>query len=447
MPMKLAVAYIMVTLLLHMIGPWIYPNESLGAVFLYIGLVTALFCLGYNSFARHFRGALWKDRELSVSNFHTFSRVAKVGLAIQCFFVILLAASDFMQGNMSIRDILNPGQIYMSALDAGREGGIVSLTTQLRTLLSPLIYFSNVFLLLNYVKLVDRWKLLLISTLILQTTYDVLSKGAQKGVFDLLIMVTSLGILSSYSNPRIYRRLKRFVGFFLLTAISLFFIFQLSRLSAFNALDYSGVDQMQLDRNGIFFSVFGDSLGLGIALFISYLSQGYYGLSLALQLPFEWTGGIGNSFALMSYAEQYLGTVGIAERTYPFRMEYVFGWPARMYWHTFFPWVASDLTFVGAALLMYPIGRLYAKSLVESLVFDSPFAASIFYFLSILLLYLPANNQLMQTREMMIGFTVLITLWLAFGRFYRQSYRKSYAANTSSSEIVVPQGTTSSASD
>jgi hypothetical protein len=159
---------------------------------------------------------------------------------------------------------------------------------------------------------------------------------------------------------------------------------------------------------------------LGLSLFISYISQGYYGLSLTLQLPFEWSYGMGNSFAMTSYAEQYFGMSGIFEKTYPFRMENVFNWPAKMYWHTIFPWLASDITFPGALALMFFVGRGYARSLIDSVIYESPLGISAFYLLTILLLYLPANNQLMQAREMMIATVVLFFSWFIFGAKLRK---------------------------
>jgi hypothetical protein len=423
-PMNFFVVYVIFTLILHVLGPWEYKDEVLWQVVIYISLAMLFFVLGYRSIAARYVKKIYRDEAICENNYRRLIGIAKTGLVLQILLNLLLAASDYADGRLSFEGLLNPGQAYIDALELNRDGGgTVSFVGQIKTLFSPWMYFADAFLLFNYSRISVRWRLILVFTLSFQLVHGALIKAAQKGFFDLFILFTSVGILRVYFDRARFIKLAKYSLAFLFGVVAIFALFQLSRMNAYDALDYSGVDRMKLDRDGLLFSILGDSLGLATSLFVGYLSQGYYGLSLCLQLPFEWTYGLGNSFALASYAEQYLGVASVADNTYPSRMEAYFGWPAKMYWHTFFPWVASDLTFIGAIILMYLIGRSYARSFIDGVVFESPLGICVFYFISTLMIYLPANNQLMQTREMMIGTLVLVITWLVFGKKFRRRIR------------------------
>ncbi|WP_132982876.1 hypothetical protein [Thermomonas haemolytica] len=414
-PLKVSVAYLAFTLFLHVFGPWTYADEKLLPVFLFMLAAIAMFSLGYYSIARKWRGAIVKDERKCESNYRRYRSFAKICIVVQLILVVLSFVLDWRDGLLSLGSIFNPGQIYYDALERVGNESSVSITGKISTLISPVIYFSTIFFILNFARINKKWRILLVSTLALQLLYDTLLKGAQKGFFDLGIMVVTVTFIAVFFSRLKYRALLSKGMAILVALVAIFIFFQLSRMDAYGVVYYTGNGTMMLDRDGIFFTLFGDSLGLGLALLVTYLSQGYYGLSLCLQLPFQWTYGLGNSFALTSYAEQYLGVYGIFEGTYPARMEATFGWPAKMYWHTFFPWVASDITFPGTIILMFVIGRVFAKSMWDGIAKGSALGASIFYFMATLIFYLPANNQLMQTRKMMIGFVVLFALWMLGG--------------------------------
>ena len=98
-----------------------------------------------------------------------------------------------------------------------------------------------------------------------------------------------------------------------------------------------------------------------------YASHGYCGLSHNLQTPFEWTGGLGSSYAVMQYASQYFD-YDVFPNTYVARTEQRTGWPARQNWATIYPWIASDFTFYGCIPFMYILGYLYSLTWIQGAV-------------------------------------------------------------------------------
>lgn len=412
-PLKLSVAYLLFTLFLHIFGPWDYRDEKLLPVLIFMIAAIAMFSLGYFSVARRWRGVIFRNDSAFQLNYSRYLNFAKLSLVVQLLLTLLSFMSDWIDGLLSLSSLFDPGQIYVDAIR--RQELESSIVGRIATLASPAFYFSTVFFIFHYSNVSLRWRIVLVQTIVLQLLYGMLLRGAQKAFFDVGIMVAAVIFLTVFYNRGRYIALLRKGLVSLALLLGLFVFFQLSRLDAYGVTYYSGNATMALDRGSVLFEFFGESVGLGLALFVGYLSQGYYGLSLCLQLPFQWTFGVGNSFALMSYIEQYFGVYGVFEGTYPARMEAAFGWPATMYWHTFFPWVASDITFPGSVLLMFVIGRVFAKSMWDGVARGDVLGACVFYFMATLIFYLPANNQLMQTRGMMIGFVVLLAFWMVGG--------------------------------
>jgi hypothetical protein len=110
----------------------------------------------------------------------------------------------------------------------------------------------------------------------------------------------------------------------------------------------------------------------------------------------------------------------LEERPYPIRAE-AKGWDAYGRWSTFYAWVASDVTFPGAIVLMALIGRVLSATWIDTLDGRNPMAVAMFAQLVILLMYLPANNQVGQSGGSLVAFVGILMLWLrARGRRRRR---------------------------
>ena len=122
---------------------------------------------------------------------------------------------------------------------------------------------------------------------------------------------------------------------------------------------YIGTTGVIADEDNLLIAFLPDSSkGVG-SMFISYLTQGYYALSMALDEPFVPCYGIGNSYFFTGLSRRFLGPTTISDRTYPARLE-TYGWDRFGKWHTFYTWVASDVSFPGVLLVMVLVGRLFA---------------------------------------------------------------------------------------
>jgi hypothetical protein len=144
---------------------------------------------------------------------------------------------------------------------------------------------------------------------------------------------------------------------------------------------------------------------------IFYSSQGYHLLSYNLTMPFEPCWGLGNSVAAMRYADRYFGVTSIWDKCLVFRTEARFRYPS-CYWPTIFPWIASDVSFPGCLLVMYVWGRVFARCWVKAVMTLNLPSALLFCQLVIGVIFIPCNNQLLQTASGLFAFISLFAWWL-----------------------------------
>jgi hypothetical protein len=161
----------------------------------------------------------------------------------------------------------------------------------------------------------------------------------------------------------------------------------------------------------VFESVVGYDISVGVATTVFYPTHGYLGLAYNLETPFEWSRGLGSSVTMTSYAKRFLGADPEAYPSYPERTEWRTGWPAWMYWATIYPWLASDLTYPGAALFMGLVGWLLAHTWIEAAYTRRILSMLIFAQLCLLVAYVPANNQLGLTLRSTAGVATLVAIY------------------------------------
>jgi hypothetical protein len=167
-------------------------------------------------------------------------------------------------------------------------------------------------------------------------------------------------------------------------------------------------------RSGsVFYSVVPAAAQPTGSVFTSYLTQGYKGLSLAMDAPWHPTYGLGFSTFIRHNVSRILGLDenAVEARTYEGQLD-AEGWTAGVQWSTFFVHPASDLTFFGVIPLMALIGFAFGAAWRDTCTRADPVACVVFFYLGIQVLYLSANNQLYQGGALAIGFTFALVSWL-----------------------------------
>ncbi len=147
-----------------------------------------------------------------------------------------------------------------------------------------------------------------------------------------------------------------------------------------------------------------------------YLTQGYYGFSLILDLDWKWTFGFGNSAFLQ---RQFLLLTGsdISQNTFQARISHY--WDDSAQWHSFYGQFANDFGLVGVIVFMFVLGYMFSRVWQAALVGRSFFASALIPIFVIMFIFIPANNQVFAYIDMLSYFIFVSVFWFFEGRKIR----------------------------
>ena len=423
LPVKLVIIYILATFFISVVGPMKYIGYKYWNVALFLALVLAAFGLGY--YGAHKRKIVWQtssSSHFSGIRYEKYNRSCLMRQFVQAAILIalLVCILEFLQlyrMNPGLLHIGNIGSNYANSRASFDDAGY-SITTLLRFVTA---FFRNISIILGlyYFKKFDLiYKCIWICFMGLLVFNNVIGYGTQKIMGDIIVYAVVIAAIKMLDKSAKYRRriiLLCMAG--VLAGVVLFTIMQAERAASIGltAANFSSRSDglAYYDTDNIIFKILGDKLGYGFsALITSYLSSGYYGLSLCLQLPFIWCFGVGNSYALSVFANRFLGWENMYYQSYLYRMEETFGRNGLRSWNTIFPWLASDLTFPGVIILFLFVGYIWSVAWDEILKYRNPISIVLFANISLGLIFVPANNQLFSGIDACMTTPFVIIMWL-----------------------------------
>lgn len=239
-----------------------------------------------------------------------------------------------------------------------------------------------------------------------------LSIGLNKPVFDFVIVfffftLVAYIIRKKSGNKLEYLRLKKLI----INSIVLVFL----AVAMFGySMNNRGVDFKYIEYN----SPKGDILvkdyvpetgvSVGVIMLGHYMIQGYYGLSLSMEQDFDSTLGVGHSPFISRQFSRLTGQ-DVSSFTYQQKIDSV--WPDGLRWHSAFAQFANDVHFIGVGFYIFFIFFMIALSWVFSYKYE---IRELLYFMpmhAILVIFLPANNQVFGFPEsMVLSFLVFLLL-------------------------------------
>jgi hypothetical protein len=408
-PLIVVLGYLTFTVVLFETGPWPWPVTDTTKLMLFLLSCHGVFMLGYLGGSGLALPGMRSGEGFESRLLWGCIMVGAVLVVPTCF-----ARTGHLVPPL-IAALRNPGTAYSAALAHQAAPGAGVIVEYIRVLVSPLLF--AVFPLTVY-----HWdtisSLEKAAGLAVTVGYVLigLSTGQNATVAEIVLLlpwVVAAGVWSGHIRLNGFRKWATvvLVVVMLLSFLVSFSRGQETRYGSYGATGWFMWTGTRADADNWFVHAFPRPLQAGVLGLSSYLTQGYYALSLALDKPFVPMFGVGSSMFLYRNAAEFLGNPRIAELPYPERLQQENGWDARVVWSTVYAWLASDLSFPGVILLMGVVGLLLAVSWRDALSAGGPFALLFFTQLMVFCYYIPAGNRVGQGPEQLVTFWVTLTGW------------------------------------
>lgn len=435
LPINLLVLFSIGTILLFFFGPWMWPNTNNLLLAFFLISANLFILLGYYS---GINVKLFNNKKLLPSNSILKQKRVIGNLRFFSIIAIIIALPDFLYVTriytLSLNQILlllktaitDPYVNYSFSLGYINTGSSIE---KIFVILNVLSYFFRAAVLpisIVYWSRISKTQKFATVFLTLMEILKWLLKGMNKGLFDIVIIFIAsiLVIVASKSinlKPKTLKKniKKAYRIFFVLVvlAVGMFTINSISRSGTEQINYYSSSANMQADPDNWMFIITPDFVHRSILSLSLYLTEGYYGLSLALELPFVSTFGFGNNIFMISNIRDYLG-VDLWHRTYMYRVSVINDWDSLVNWHSLYTWFANDVSFVFVPLVMFVISFVFAKVWKDSVLYGNPYAVILNSYMFIIFMYISANNQVFSYAYTYIAFVITFILWISTRKKY-----------------------------
>lgn len=407
-PISFFLLYLNATVLLFAFGPWPWPVTEPATFYLFLVFAHASLALGCLT--------AWRRRPWVYSGVWPVKKIYTVCVVINL--ALLLPTSVLNTGN-PIPDVIfgltQPGEAYATSVGLRDEQqGLLGIVSYVRIFVGPFLYMLLPLTVVFWRSL--GWQRFLGMFCTGFTVAMYIAMGTNRAIADTVLLLpwfVWVGHVSGRLDVNWRRAVMLGVSGVLLFGLFLaFFGATMSsregssvRYSFFAATGTVPDDDHPLVR---YLPEEAKSAALGLSL---YLTHGYYALYLSLNREFVPMYGVGHSVFLTRQVVRVTGDGDIERMSYPARIERD-GWNATGLWSSIYPWMASDVSFPGAILVVFLIGMLFGLVWLDATRAANPFAVALLGIVLIMLFYFPANNQVLQSGEGTTAFWGTLALWL-----------------------------------
>lgn len=406
-PLLVSQAFLWLTFLLFVFGPWQWPLRHPWELYAFVGGAHVALLLGYLSVAHRAPSGLAQPVDAN--------RLIRLSLLIN---VLVLPVTCYARTGHWIPDILggivDPGRAYMEAHQYAENAS--NAASYLRIIAAPALVM--LFPLGVYFWSRLRWstRILTIGVMVGVVLMS-LATGQRRDIADLLVTLPFVLMAAHCAKLTTLSRRTILTGATLLTAFLVVFTAyftysHVSRIGKEAAADGINPVTMQApDLDNPILQALPSEAQPGAIGLLNYLTTGYYGLALAMDRPFEPMYGFGHSMFLTRNIERLANDESFESRSLPVQISNKDGFKYPVHWCTAYPYFANDLGFVGTVLMLFFVGRGLALSWIDMLGGRNAFAVVMFSLLMTLVMYLPATNRMLQDGEGVFAFYGWLALW------------------------------------
>ena len=422
-PFVIGAGYIGFTFLLFLFGPIDFPPEHRLLVTGYMLLILLTMGIFYRLAIRSpSRASSFKKMKL----FYIIGAIASIGL--------LVPSCYYYAGSMPweiLTALRNQKAVYAELADQlkytdGQRGMIVAA----RSIFQPLVFSVVPMGIIYWKKLPLYMRVLFVLTVMSSLIFSVM-RGTDREVADLLLVGGSAllivfarakverlreGALSAVGQMNPTKRKRRryllsiMIGVLALAAAAAVFSGRKEdRMGTISAFCFAESGACA-NYNHPLVAPLNDRGRFAVTMASSYLTNGYYGLSIALGEPWEPTWGIGHSGALVHIYSQLTKSDTLHMKTYNYRNGDK-GWPEDYFWSTMLTSLANDVSFPGAVVLMALFAWVWGRSWIDATVANNDCAAIVFCLAMFTIFYFPANLQILSVTESYFNVVFWLLMW------------------------------------
>lgn len=407
--------YLTAILLLFFLGPWPWPVTNPYALGAY--LIAAQLCIAVG-YLLAWRRVIAQFSKLELVK-EERTRVGLLFLKKSVLLTLVLAfPTSLSRTGQIIPDVTgalgDAGLAYNDSISFVMSGNPFVAVEYIRILFAPLLIGLLPLTVTYWGRMSLRWRGLAVFALMMHLSIYVAS-GVNKGIADVIILLPWFWYATrAFRAPTSHSR-KLLIGGALAIAgfVFLSFFAEGQRLREGGVGEagvvYDGTELISAREYGTWQPLQGDAQ-IAYESLARYLTSGYYGLSLGMKVDSPTTLGFGNSMFLARNADLISGTDYFTTKSVPGEMERVFGWGQFRMWHSIYAWLASDVGFLGALVVIgafaYLLGLCWGMSIIS---LDHRWLCLLSLMLT-MFYYISANNQIFQSAETCIGFFVLMIM-------------------------------------
>lgn len=407
--------YLAITVLLFFQGPWPWQVDNGPTVLAFLVGAQLAMALGYRAAWPGVQGLTVSD-ELREQEIESGLKFLKQAVVVSWLFAIPTSVSRADSWIPDVAEgLANAGAVYTAAFERGEGGGGLLVVEYLRMLASPWLIAVFPLTVVYWRRISLAWRLPALGSIAF-TLAIYLATGVNKGFADIVICLPWLVVLSASLGVLKVKRIGLKIGVASVVLFAAFLgFFSAGQQQRFGSgteygTFFTGLSVLQANSDHFVTALLPEPLKVVFEALSRYVVQGYYALSMALSSDSPSTLGVGHSMFLARNADNLFGTHYFVTQSLPGVLESQQGWGQFQLWHSIYPWIASDVGFVGTLLVMAAFGYLLARSWAISLTTGSPFWVAMLFLMLVLFYYVPANNQIFQTGETCVGFFLLLMM-------------------------------------
>lgn len=417
-PRKLFFSFLVITLLMFALSPWDWPPNNQLAFYLLNILYILSFFIGYKF------GVIRFKLKRKVKSFR-FSKIFTISLILNVLFLYQKFLFKTKLPSLSINQLLTKITIGFSEPSLVYAEKHLTENSDFATLSNPIVLLYFLLLPLLYLSIplgifywerTKRWQKVLLIIIIIGDILSYIAIGTNKGIFDYIITIPILVLAKRHHtllNKRISKKKLVYIAIFGILFISgtQYFV-KGNKGRKKDDFRYDTSINQYINNNAVVLKILPEFFQDPYIALDSYLTQGYYAMSLALNLDYKPTYGLGHSSFLTSISDKFFEKNYIKNRTYQERIEDAYGYSANGKWHSIYTWIANDMTFIGVIFFVFFVGFYLAQIWLDSIINYNPYAIILLPLFCIMIFYFSANNQVLGNQGSSLIFWTFFLIWL-----------------------------------